>query len=182
MDRNNRDIPITEHSVSDFMKLVFENERRIYAYIYVLVPNQVEADDLFQDTVTVMWEKYKEYIPKSDFGAWGVGIAYNMVRNYRRKKARSRLRFAEDVEQFIEGDASKALSTLDYRLDALKLCLSKLDTEDKKIIRLKYEQNWSAKEIAEKIGYSMKNIYVKLARANDFLVRCIRISLAEQNV
>jgi RNA polymerase sigma-70 factor (ECF subfamily) len=182
MDRDNKEMSSTENSVSDFMKLVFENERRIYAYIYVLVPNQVEADDLFQDTVTIMWEKYKTYIPNSDFGAWGVGIAYNLVRNYRRKKARSRFRFSEDVEQFIEGDTNKALSNLDYTLEALKQCLSKLDTEDKKIIRLKFEHNFSTEEIAAKIGYSMKSIYVKLARANDFLVRCIRNTLAEQNV
>ena len=172
----------SERSVSDFLKLVFENERRIYAYIYVLIPKQIEADDLYQDTVTVMWEKYETYIPGSDFGAWGIGIAYNLVRNYRRKKARSRLLFAEDVEQLIECETNTALSNLDYKLDALKKCLSKLNAEDKKVLTFKYEYNCSTREIAEKIGYSMRVIYVKLARVNDFLLRCITNSLSGQNI
>jgi len=182
MDSDYQDSWHDEHSVSNFMQLVFENDRRIYAYIYVLIPNLTEADDLFQDTVTVMWEKYRTYIPGSDFGAWGIGIAYNLVRNYRRKKARSRLQFTEDIEQLIECETNKALSNLECKLSALRECLSKLKPEEKKVLKLKYECNCSTKEIAEKIGYSMKVVYVKLARANDFLLRCVRRSLVGRDI
>lgn len=169
-------------SVKEFMKHVFENDRRIYAYIYVLIPNKTEADDLFQDTVTIMWEKYETYLPGSDFGAWAIGIAYNLVRSYRRKKAKSPLRLAEDIEQIIEGETTKALSDLDNKLDALEKCFSKLNLEDKEVLKLKYEYDFSTKQIAERIGCSMKVIYTKLARANDFLLRCVRRSLTGQNI
>lgn len=178
MDNDYQDKQHIQNLVSRFMQLVFENDRRIYAYIYVLIPNQTEADDLFQDTITIMWEKYGTYIPDSDFGAWGIGIAYNLVRNYRRKKARSHVRFAEDVEQLIEYETSNTLTNLDSKLSALKECLSKLNPEEKKVLKLKYEYDCSTKEIAEKIGRSMKVVYVKLARTNDFLLRCIRRTLA----
>lgn len=171
-----------KQAVSSFMKHVFDNDRRIYAYIYVLVPNKTEADDLFQETITVMWEKYETYLAGSDFGAWGIGIARNLVRNYRRRKFRSPLLLAEDIEQLIEGETNQALSDLDHKLDALASCFSKLHVEDKNVLKLKYEHDFSTKQIAEKLGCSMKAIYTKLARANDILLRCIRRSLIGQSI
>lgn len=168
--------------VSNFIQLVFENDRRIYAYIYVLVPNQAEADDLFQDTITVMWEKFDTFRTRSDFGAWGVGIAYNLIRNYRRAKARSRLRFEEDIEQLLESETRGVVSRIDFRVEALKKCMFRLNQDSRDILKYKYEINYTTKIIAEKIGCSLKAVYVKLARANDYLLRCIRRTLAEQNI
>jgi RNA polymerase sigma-70 factor (ECF subfamily) len=182
MDKDKLNSTQDKLSVSDFMRHVLDNDRRIYGYIYALIPNPSEAEDLFQDTVTIMWEKYESYLPGSDFGAWGIGIAYNLVRNYRRKMAKSRLQFSEDVEQLIECEAQKATSNLDDKLNALNRCLSKLTREDKKALKLKYEYNWTAQDIAGKIGCSVKAVYSKLARANDFLLRCVKRSLTQQNL
>lgn len=167
---------------SHFIQLIFNNDRRIYAYIYVLVPNSADADDIFQDTVTVMWEKFDRYEAGTDFGAWGVGIAYNLVRNYRRKKSRSRLRFKEDLEELIQSEAKEPLSQLDYRIDALQKCLTQLDQGDREAVMLKYRHNYTTKTISDKIGYSIKVVYTKLSRANDFLLRCVRRTIAEQNI
>lgn len=37
-----------------FIKLFFENERRVYRFIVSLLPNLIEADDLLQETSLVL--------------------------------------------------------------------------------------------------------------------------------
>ncbi len=162
------------------MRLMFANERRIYAYIYVLIPIQEEAEDIFQETIAVMWSKFDAFEEGKDFGAWGIGIAHNIIRNYRRKKSRSHFYLDEDIENLLEQEARQSIKSLDLRIEVLRQCLNQLNPLDRKIIHLRYDEDVSVKAIAEKISRTMKVIYVKLARANDFLLRCIRRTLAEQ--
>jgi len=165
-----------------FMRLLFENDRRIYAYIYVLVSKQAEADDIFQDTLAVMWEKFGTFRPGTDFGAWGIGIAYNMVRNYRKKKCRSRLYFEEDIEKLLENEVRQSVTVIDDRIEALYKCLPQLNQLDRSIIQLRYNENLSVQEIAERAGITIKVIYKKIARASGLLLGCIQKTLAEQRV
>lgn len=165
-----------------FMRLLFENDRRIYAYIYVLVPNQAEADDIFQDTLSVMWEKFGSFRANMDFGAWGIGIAYNVVRNYRKKKCRSRLYFEEDIEKLLEQEVTQSIRSIDHRIEALHKCLPQLSQLDRTIIQLRFNENLSVHEIAERAGITIKVIYKKIARASGLLLGCIRKTLAEQGM
>lgn len=165
-----------------FMRLVFANDRRLYAYIFVLVPCHTDAEDLFQDTLTVMWDKFDSFREGEDFGAWGIGIAYNMVRNYRRKKAKSQLHFEEDLEILLEQETRQSLQHLECHVEALRTCITHLSQQDRSILQLRYENNYPAKTIADKIGSSVKAIYSKLARVNDLLLRCILKTLTEQGI
>ncbi|MCK4629078.1 MAG: hypothetical protein KAT56_08735, partial [Sedimentisphaerales bacterium] len=56
-----------------FLKLLMANDKRIYAFILTLVPGRIDADDLMQETVTIMWRKFDDFEPGRDFVAWGIG-------------------------------------------------------------------------------------------------------------
>ena len=163
-----------------FMRLVFENDRRIYSYIYVFVPNRADVDDLFQDTLSVMWKKFGEFRPGGDFGAWGIGIAYNLVRNYRKKKGNVRCYLEEDIERLLEKEVRQSTRNIDYRVEALRKCLSRLNQVDRKIIQLRYLEDIPVRKIADMIGGTVKVVYTRLSRASDLLLRCIRRTLSEE--
>ena len=102
---------------------MFANERRIYAYIYVLIPIQEEAEDIFQETIAVMWSKFDAFEEGKDFGAWGIGIAHNIIRNYRRKKSRSHFYLMRILKTF--GAGSQAIHQIpDLRIEVLRQCLN----------------------------------------------------------
>ncbi|HOK67545.1 MAG TPA: sigma-70 family RNA polymerase sigma factor [Anaerohalosphaeraceae bacterium] len=164
----------------NFMRLVFANERRIYAYIYLLIPSRTEAEDIFQETLSIMWAKYEQFEQGRDFGAWGIGIAHNLIRNYRKKKRNSPLSFEEDIEDLLDREARQSIKSLDSRVEALRQCLNQMNPLDRRMIHLRYEKNASVKNLAEMMNTTMKAIYVKLARAHDWLLRCVRRTLAEQ--
>ncbi|NLK41754.1 MAG: RNA polymerase subunit sigma-70, partial [Planctomycetes bacterium] len=51
----------------EFVQLFLMSQRRIYGYVMTLVPNVSDADDIVQETASVMWTKFGEYEPGTDF-------------------------------------------------------------------------------------------------------------------
>src|SRR5207302_10491456 len=80
-----------------FLRLFLQNERRLYAYILTLLPHRADADDILQEASLVMWDKFDETNPPSDFTAWGCRIAYFKVLDFYKKRQRSRVRFSQVI-------------------------------------------------------------------------------------
>src|SRR5256885_12120337 len=58
------------------MALMTRHQRQMFSYIYVLVPNRSDAEDLLQETSLVICEKFHEFREGTDFVAWACQIAY----------------------------------------------------------------------------------------------------------
>ena len=54
----------------EFIRLLMENERRIYAYIRTLLGNAADAEDVLQKTSVIMWDKFPEFDQGDNFIAW----------------------------------------------------------------------------------------------------------------
>ena len=169
-------------STEQFLKLLMANDKRIYAFILTLMPGHVDADDLMQETVTVMWRKFGDFEPGKDFAAWGMGIARYKVLEHRRKKRKSQIRFNDKVHALLEADAENMLGRLDERLETLQQCLSKLSEKDRKLIGMRYEQDLTAKVISERVGQSIHRVYRNIVRIHDMLLRCVRSTLSAKDM
>src|SRR5262245_52657467 len=101
------------------MVLMTRHQRQIFSYIYVLVPNRADAEDLLQETSLVICEKFHEFKPGTDFVAWACQIAFWRVRYSRQKFARSKVVFDQDVVDVLASTASEMAEELDQRHEAL---------------------------------------------------------------
>src|SRR5262245_12633322 len=79
------------------MALMTRHQRQIFAYIYTLVPDRPDAEDLLQETSVVICDKFDEFVPGTDFVAWACQIAWWRIRYARQKFARSKVVFDDDV-------------------------------------------------------------------------------------
>src|SRR5437773_9907570 len=79
------------------MTLLTRHQRQIFSYIYVLVPNRTDAEDLLQETSLVICEKFHEFKEGTDFVAWACQIAYWRVRYSRQKYARAKVFFHQEI-------------------------------------------------------------------------------------
>src|SRR5215471_21378774 len=77
--------------------LMTKHQRQIFAYIYALVPNRYDAEDLLQETCVVICEKFHEFEEGTDFVAWACQIAYWRVRYSWQKYARSKVIFDQTI-------------------------------------------------------------------------------------
>ena len=155
------------------MRLYVANERRIHAFIFTLVHNWTVTDDIHQDVAQVMWSKFHEFKPNTNFTAWALRIARYKVMTYMRTQKRKNafnIKLAEQLDQQAFNYAAKE----DKQQEALKICLQKLSERDRYMIDLRYELDSTVKEVALRINRSIKTVYYSLNRIHLQLFQCIR--------
>ena len=170
--------PQTEaESRKQLVALLTRHQRQVFSYIYVLVPNRSDAEDLLQETSLVICEKFNEFRPGTDFVAWACQIAYWRVRYSRQKFARSKVVFDDDVLDSVAHTASTMREELDVRHAALAACLQKLPVRDRELVLTRYEPGCGVAEAAERTGRSMDAAYKALNRLRKLLHDCVTYEL-----
>ncbi len=163
-----------------FMRLFLQSERRIFGFILALVPHLPDAEDILQESCSVMWRKFEQFEPGTDFAAWGIAIARYEVLEYRRKERSRRVYFSDRLMREIAEVATQISAQGDRRVEALQTCLSGLREKDRTMIQLRYFAGNSAKDVSQQMGRSLDSVYRALSRIHDRLLFCIRRSLASE--
>jgi RNA polymerase sigma-70 factor, ECF subfamily len=153
--------------------LITLHQRRIYSYIYTLVPNRQDADDILQETSLVICEKFDEFTQGTDFVAWACQIAYWRVRYTRQKFARAKVFYNQDVLDAVAKTANDITEDLDQRHEALFECLKKLNPKDRDFLLTRYEPGCGVPEAARRSGRSMAAAYKALTRIRKLLIDCV---------
>ena len=162
------------------MALITRHQRQIFSYIYTLVPDRHDAQDLLQETSLVIVEKFHEFEPGTDFVAWACQIAYWRIRAARQKFARSKVVFDQNVVDAVAQTAATMGRELDARHEALEQCLKKLHPRDRAMVLTRYEPGASVEEAAHQSGRSLVAAYKALARIRKLLFDCVSNQLASE--
>ena len=170
-----------ESSRRELMGLLSRHQRKIFAYIYTLVPNRADADDLLQETCLTIYEKFDTFEPGTDFVAWANRIAWWKVRQSRQKLARSKVVFDEAVMESVSRTAIALAPELDQRHVALEHCLGKLNDRDRIMILTRYERGHGVAEAASQSGRSLNAAYKALARLRNLLFDCVTNRLERES-
>jgi RNA polymerase sigma-70 factor (ECF subfamily) len=160
------------------MLLITRHQRQIFGYIYALVPNRYDAEDLLQETSLVICEKFNEFEDGTDFVAWACQIAYWRIRYSRQKFARSKVVFNQEIVDAVAQTAGTMTSELDRRHEALGNCLQKLHPRDRELVLTRYESGSGVEEAARRSGRTLQTAYKALARLRKLLLDCVSNQLA----
>jgi RNA polymerase sigma-70 factor (ECF subfamily) len=172
-------IPLNPDREERFMQLLLKNEPRIYGLILSLVHNWSDADDLMQETCTVMWRKFDDFEEGTNFAAWGMSIGRFQVLNHRKRQRANRARLSEANIEAISDRLTELCQYDDSRHAALEQCVAKLRDTDRQLLQLKYEPDATTKGVAEAVGRSIHAVYKALNRIHSRLLQCVRQNLAE---
>jgi RNA polymerase sigma-70 factor (ECF subfamily) len=165
-----------------FMRLFMANQSNIYAFILSLVPNWADADDLMQETATVMWTKFGEFELGTNFLSWGMTVAYFETLKFRKQRQRNRLQFTNELLESIAQDAVNTNYSLDDTVEALRECILKMRHRDRQIVQLRYQKSKSIKEVAQFIGKSVESLYKTIARIHHALLQCVQRKLSQGDI
>jgi len=165
-----------------FFRYYAQSQAEIYTYILTMVPNSVDAEDIFQEASSLMWRKFEDFKPGSSFIAWGCKIAYFLILEHRRKTARCPLRFSSETLKLLSETYAANQSGKPLRAEALKDCLKKLSEKEQLLVNLRYHQALPVKQIALQWGKSIELVYKTLAKVHYFLFECVQRNIsAEQS-
>jgi RNA polymerase sigma-70 factor, ECF subfamily len=169
-------------SRKQLVTLMTRHQRQIFSYIYVLVPNRTDAEDLLQETSLVICEKFHDFTPGTDFVAWACQIAYWRVRYSRQKYARSKIVFDQDIVDIVARTASEMADELDERHEALGHCLQRLHPRDREMITARYEPGGSVEAAARRSGRTRQTAYKALARLRKLLLDCVSTRVGHTSI
>jgi RNA polymerase sigma-70 factor (ECF subfamily) len=173
MDRRMKN---SEKDVSEtFLEVFLPNQKRILSFILCYIPNRADADDVFQNTTSVLWKKFDQYTAGTDFIAWSTVIArYEVMSYYKKKKRDGKIHFDEQMQRIIDADMETVNSQFDNRIDALRKCLKKLISDEIQILKMRYEQDLSFAKIADRLSISSTAAFKKVSKIHSRLIQCIR--------
>jgi RNA polymerase sigma-70 factor (ECF subfamily) len=156
-----------------FFQLFMTYQRNIYAFLLSSVHNYNDANDLLQETATVMWRKFDEFRPGSSFLAWGITIAHHLVLKFFNEHKRSRIQFDDALLQELADTTMEEMKNVNALTDALRHCFQKLSEANQKLLRLRYQEGMTIKAIASFLGKPVFGMYKAFARLQDALQVCI---------
>jgi len=166
--------------IEEFVQLVTKHQQRVFLFIYSLVHNEVDADEVLQETNLVLWRKFDEFQAGTDFRAWAFQIAFHKVQAFRERQGRQKLRFGDVFQRKIAEVAAQSPDDYDEHRAALAGCLQKLPHRDRELIELRYQAAASVKSIARKTGRQVDAVYKALLRIRRLLYDCVRRTLAQE--
>jgi RNA polymerase sigma-70 factor (ECF subfamily) len=167
--------------VEQFVQLFAKHQRGVQAYIWTLVPNRADSDDLMQETSVSLWRKWPEFDHKRDFFHWACGVAFIEVLRYRRRVASKRMCFSEDLMETLAVEFVENSEMYELRTSALQSCLEKLGERDRQIIESRYRRGATAQEVADEFRRPVSTLYKMVARIRDRLYMCIEGTIARQS-
>lgn len=166
----------------EFVQLFTHHQRRLFLYILSQVPNPIEAEEVQQETNVVIWSKFSQFRPGTNFLAWVSQIANFEVMKYRSRKKRDRMQFSDEFLQTVSRDALERSDELEERRKALVECIEKLRPRDRELIQQRYAPGERGKHLAEQIGRPANSVYQSLGRIRRSLMECIQRRLSTGGV
>ena len=167
---------------TEFVRLYLQHQRRIYGLILALVPNGPDADDILQETSAVLWQKFGEFDPGTNFAAWSLRIARYQVMAYYTTKRRTKARLSDETLDAVVEKMSARPDREDARSAVLDGCLGDLPEPDRQLIELRYRAGASVEEVARRSGKTVVAAYKALHRAHERLLQCMRGKLATEGL
>jgi RNA polymerase sigma factor (sigma-70 family) len=146
-----------------FDLLLERHKQSLYNYIFYTVHHNGLAEDIFQDTFikAITTIKQGRYTESGKFKAWLMRIAHNLMIDYFRQRKNENTVTNEDFEQELWNNASLCDDNVEDELvkkqvlNDVKKLVTFLPKSQREVLEMRYYNDLSFKEIAERTGVSI---------------------------
>ena len=166
-----------QKAYAELMKLYRDS---IYFTLMTIVKNSDDAEDLTLETFGKAFKYLDKYSPQYAFSTWLFRIAVNNSIDFIRHKNNSpqcvdNESLNMEQEQLIEHSQSEVTPTPEehimdkQRVEMLRCAVSQLPDKYRKVVELRYYEELSYEEIAERLNLTLSNVKIQLLRAKNML-------------
>lgn len=146
-----------------FDTLLKRHQDRIFNYILRIIKNEDIANDIFQETFVkaILTIKQGRYTENGKFPAWISRIAHNLIIDYYRQEKSENVQSTDIEEVNILNRKDLCEATIEDVIiaeqirDDVKYLIELLPELQKEVLKMRYYQGLSFKEIAELTGVSI---------------------------
>ena len=169
-----------------FEVLMTRYKSKVYTYIYLIVRNRELAEDIFQETFikAIVTIQQGRYVESGRFVAWINRIAHNLIIDHFRREKNENTFSSDGLEYDLVNNAKLSEKSVEDSLNNEQvLCdvvnlVNYLPESQQEVVRMRFFEDLSFKEIAEKTDVS---INTALGRMRYALLNMRKIAL-ENNI
>jgi RNA polymerase sigma-70 factor (ECF subfamily) len=153
----------------------------LHAFISLRLPVPHLVDEITHETFVFAYHYLQQFTPGTAVRAWLQAIACNKIRaeieRYAREE-RNRINYAEHRQ--IEIALAESEVETSREVEALNDCLAKVPPPLRELLTLKYNQEHSTADIAQRLQRSLAWLRTTLCRLRQQLRECIERGVAKE--
>jgi RNA polymerase sigma-70 factor, ECF subfamily len=162
------------------IQVLLRERIRITAFAVVVLRDVHSADDVFQHVVMNALEKRSEFLDTEHLFAWSIRTARFRAIDLARKNRLMVL--PDDVLDLMEQSQTNVEDVVaegSERSVALQKCMAKLPISAREMLRMRYHDGLSVKNIAERFQRSVEAVYQSFSRVHRTLRTCVEKELVQ---
>jgi len=149
--------------------------RNVFACALSVVGNREDAEDVTQQACVVLWEKYDEYEPGTNFTKWAATIAFKTAKAFVRQRRRhSGSGLSDHVLAKVVKTRVAGSELFELRREVLRECVSRLSAKEQRFLLDCYRPHRSLVDFARSSQVPLGTIYTRLKRLRQRLTGCIQ--------
>ncbi len=164
LGKKSRTFLVDGEVVTDFEVVFRKFYRQLYLYAYNFVMDEMEAEDIVQETFSVIWERQDRLPEELDVRAYlYTSVKHACLKYFRRLKLTDAYR-QKQVEALLVSFADEKEEE-DEIVVAVKRAMEKLTEQQARIVRMHVAKGLTYQEIAAQLGLSDNTVRTHLKRA-----------------
>ena len=169
---------VIEGDSAAFDALFTRHRDTIYAMLLKFTGNSDDVEDLMQEAFMKAYLKIGLYDPKYDFGAWIYTIARNTFVDFNRSRKSNALNPQNLPLESGNSTQVSAPTPEDYIINAqqqtlIERYISMLPEDYRKLFELRFIDEYSYEEIAEKLEMKLGTVKTRIFRVRNMMCRLI---------
>lgn len=155
----------------------------VFSFVMKKVKDENDADEITVNVFSKVLSKLDMFDPHFHFKTWILTIAQNTVIDFWRKRNRENEDAVENLDEVKNQYAKSPEELLISEEEQKKIIktIESLDANYQDIIKLRFFEEKSIKEIAEELGISVANTKVRVMRAKKVLAELLKNNEFEDN-
>lgn len=160
-------------NVNYFNILYDRYSRKVFGKCYSLLKSEAKAEDASQEIFVKVLLNLSKFSGKSKFSTWLYSITYNFCIDVIRKSKKDVGVLVEDIGRYGEDvvDEIEDSEIMETNVLRLKEVLNIIPSGDKAILLMKYQDEFSIKEICSIIEKSESAVKMKIKRAKEKFIK-----------
>lgn len=159
---------------SNYFNILYDRySKKVFGKCYSLLKSEAKAEDAAQEIFVKVLLNLSKFSGKSKFSTWLYSITYNFCIDVIRKNKKNVGVLVDDMGIYGEKvvDEIEDSELLEKNVFRLKEVLNILPAGDKAILLMKYQDEFSIKEICSIIDKSESAVKMKIKRAKEKFIR-----------
>jgi RNA polymerase sigma-70 factor, ECF subfamily len=158
----------------EFSELVQQTAAQVVTYLHAVLLDWNDAEDVFQESCLVLWDKFDAFEPGTNFLGWAIRIAQNKAMHFQRtRRRRAKFLNSELQMSLMAAVSDREAAATNAGLAALAICMDRLSEGDRDLVHRCYGDHVPVRQVAAELDRSPESVHHSLRRVRTALLECI---------